>query len=363
MKSVWINGKIHLPDQINSGSYPERDKNLFENKILRVIRDWERGTKTFLFKTSGSTGDPKSIAIDRERMRISALATMEFLHINSGSSLLCLDPGFIAGTMMIIRTLVRGMNLYAIQPTSNPFKDFPENIHIDLCAIVPLQLHEILQDESSRNKFSQISNVLIGGADLSDEMKKQIRQFPNPVYHTFGMTETVTHIALRRMSGNTPDEYFKAVPGVQLAIDERDCLVVNGKITGDLPFITNDRVELIDPAMFKWLGRIDHVINSGGVKIVVEPLEKKIESILKKHQCDLPFFIVGIPDKKFGQKIAIIFESVEKKINVNEMTEILKNKLKPYEMPKQWRFLPEFIKTSTRKIDRNQSLKISTEIH
>lgn len=363
MNSVWINGKTFLNPHILSGSYRHRILDSFENKVLNTVRDWERGVKTFIFKTSGSTGEPKSIKIERARMHLSAQATMDFLHLDSGSCLLCLDPEYIAGKMMIIRSLVRNMDLYALQPSSNPFKDLPEDISTDLCAIVPLQLYNILQNDSTRNKFKRVRNVLIGGADLSDELIKLIRPFPNHIYHTFGMTETVSHIALRRISGDTPDEYFKAVPGVKFRVDDRGCLVIHGEITGNMPFITNDRVELMDHSKFKWLGRIDHVINSGGVKIMVELLEKKIEIILKERQEYIPFFIAGIPDKKLGQKIAIILETGTKKVNKNHLQKILKNKIDAYEMPKHWRFIPAFIRTASQKMDRNRSLEISTEIN
>ncbi len=362
MKSIWINGKTYLPDEIISGSYIHENLSSFERKVLDFIHDWELGVTVFHFTTSGSTGRPKSISIDRIRMLISAQSTMKFLDLKRGNCLLCLDPNFIAGSMMIVRSLTQDMYLFAQEPSANPFKNFENEIEIDLCALVPMQVHEILQDGNSLEKFRQVRNVLIGGAELSDEVKKQIRKLENRVYHTFGMTETVSHIALRKINGEKPDEYFQALPGVSLSVDDRGCLVISGEITGNLPLTTNDRVELVGQSKFRWLGRIDHLINTGGIKIMIEALEKKIESIFLRNQSWLPFFITDVPDKKLGQKITIVFESGGKPVNKKQLIQMLKGELHSYEMPKQWRVIPEFIRTPTQKLDRNRSMKMSIEM-
>ena len=262
---------------------------------------------------------------------------------------------------MIVRTLINDMHLYAVEPSADPFKKLPDDIEFDLCALVPLQLHEILKDDRSLEKFKRVRKVLIGGSDLSDELKNKIGEFKNHIFHTFGMTETVSHIALKRINGDNPDEHYYALPGVKLSVDDRDCLVISGDVTGNTPLITNDQVELITQSKFKWLGRNDHIINSGGIKMLIEVLEKKIESILREKQAYRPFFIAGIPDKKLGQKTAIVFESKGKPVNKEQFIGMLKNELKAYEMPKQWRVIPEFRRTSTQKMDRDQSLKFSIE--
>lgn len=362
MKTLWINGKIYLPDQVTSGSYDRGNPESFESKVLDFIQKWNRGDRTFCFKTSGSTGQPKTIEVSREQMLISARSTMDFLHIRSGRCLLCLDPEFIAGAMMMVRALNRNMYVYAVSPSSNPFKEFPPDIRIDFCALVPLQLHEILHDDSSRKHLNNVSNVLIGGSDLSPDLINQMRSFTNHIYHTFGMTETVSHIALRKINGETPDEYFQALPGISLAVDERGCLVISGKITGNKPLITNDRVDLINEIQFRWIGRIDHIINSGSFKVLIEPLENKIRSILKKKHLYRPFFVAGVPDDKLGQKIAIIFESTDAGPVNTQLHDELKNELHTYERPREWRIIPRFIRTITQKIDRNQSLKLSRKI-
>lgn len=359
MKTIWINGKNYQLDQVRAGLYSQNDPVSFEKKVLDFIHMWEQGEQSFLFKTSGSTGQPKSIEISRKRMLASAHSTMEFLHLNTGGCLLCLDPSFIAGAMMIVRALSRNMYIYAVNPSANPFKEFPQDYKIDLCALVPMQLHEILLDEQSRKQLKNVSNVLIGGSDISQDLINRIRLFTNPIYHTFGMTETVSHIALRRINGEAPDEYFQAIPGIRLTIDERGCLVISGKITENIPLTTNDHVDLINESQFRWIGRMDQIINSGSIKILIEPLEQKIRCILKENRFDCPFFIAGVPDDKLGQKVAIIFESTEPFPNKNQLRKILKNELLNHEMPKEWRIISEFTRTATLKINRNQSLKLS----
>jgi len=362
VKTLWINGKNYLPDQVITGSYGQSDPGSFERKVLDFIHNWKREDLSFFFKTSGSTGKPKTIEVSREKMLTSAQSTMNFLNLRAGGCLLCLDPDFIAGAMMIVRALIRNMHIYAVNPSSNPFKEFPPDIEIDLCALVPLQLHEILQDDSSGKHLNKVSNVLIGGSDLSPDLINRLQLFSNHIYHTFGMTETVSHIALRKISGETPDEYFQALPGISLDTDERGCLVISGKITGKTPLITNDRVDLINESQFRWLGRIDHIINTGSFKVLIEPLENKIGSILKKKHLYRPFFIAGVPDDKLGQKIAIIFETNDPDPKKIQLREKLENELHTYEIPREWRIIPNFIRTATQKIDRNRSLKSSRKI-
>jgi len=362
VKSVWINGKTYPIDPIVSGPELIKTGKAFDDRVLQIIRDWIQGKMVFVFNTSGSTGEPHSIQIARAKMLHSARTTLKFLNLESGTCLLCLDPEFIAGTMMIIRALVGNMDLFVVTPSSNPLKEFPGDISVDLCAFVPLQVRKILNDRYSSRIFQNISNILIGGADLPDSLISKIGKFSNSVYHTFGMTETATHIALQRLNGPSPDEYFQVVPGVGIQTDDRGCLVIKGEITGNNPLVTNDMVEIVDRSQFRWLGRIDHIINSGGIKVIVESLEKNIGEIFFDEGIILPFFISGIPDKKFGQRIAIIFESDPDQVDIKKIKAILKNKLKYYEIPKEWKALPAFLRTSTNKVNREKSLKKSKKI-
>jgi o-succinylbenzoate---CoA ligase len=359
---IWLNGVLYSPEQILSGTYSGINQNVFEKKVLNFIRDWNSGKEQFVFNTSGSTGRPKTLSISREKMLLSARSTLQFLGLKEGKCLLCLDPAFIAGAMMIVRAFIGRMDLIAVEPAANPLKEIPLDTVIDLCAIVPLQLAEIWNDPDSRKKFGKIRNVLIGGADLSEDLAGRMAGCSNRIYHTFGMTETVTHIALKKLSGEMPDDHFQAVNGVEFSADDRGCLIIKGPITENKPLITNDRVELIDRKRFRWLGRIDHVINSGGIKIQLETLEKKIDVILKVNGLKASFFLTGIPDEKLGEKLAIVFETGRKKINKQQISVNLANALSFHEIPRSWHEVPAFVRTSTGKVNRIASLGSSREI-
>jgi O-succinylbenzoic acid--CoA ligase len=354
---VWINGHLYSPDLILSGTWSSWETGTFEKKVLKFIRDWETGKELFEFRTSGTTGTPKILPISRDKMLLSAGSTLQFLDLQEGKCLLCLDPGFIAGAMLIVRALVGGMDLLAVDPVSDPLKTIPSGISIALCAMVPMQLIEILNDSNSRKKFEKIHNVLIGGADLSKELISRMSGFSNHIFHTFGMTETVTHIALKKLTGIEPDEPYRAVSGVVFSTDERGCLVITGPITDNMPMVTNDRVDLIDSKSFRWLGRIDHVINSGGIKIQLEILEKKMVNIFREAGIKTPFFLTGLPDEKLGEKLTIVFETGGKSINKKNLREIIEEKLPFHEVPRAWYSLPELIRTTTGKIDRIGSLR------
>lgn len=362
METVWINNKSYQIDHLTSGKISLENKDPFEKKVLSIIKDWESAKTEFSFNTSGSTGSPKKISLTRLQMIESAKSTLQFLNITGGTCLLCLNPDFIAGTMMVIRALVGRMQLIAINPSLNPLINFTGKSLIDLCAMVPLQLYETLKNPISREKFKKISNVLIGGADISKELLNKLSNLSNNIYHTFGMTETVSHIALKKISGKYPDQEFILIPGIEISTDNRGCLVIKGKITNNKPIFTNDLIEISGDHRFRWLGRIEHLINSGGIKIIVEQLEHKINKILLKSKIDLPFIIIGIPDVKFGETIGIIWEKGQQDFEFGVIKDLLKKELKKYEFPKEWRSITTLIKTPTNKINRKKSLEMSALI-
>ncbi len=359
VETVWMNNTPYAIESIITGGISLKGKNPFEKKVLEIIRKWNTGKTEFEFYTSGTTGTPKRITITREQMIKSAKSTLKFLKINGGTCLLCLNPEFIAGTMVIIRALVGNMQLIAINPTSNPLKNLSRDLTIDFCSMVPLQVHETLKNPISKERFQRIAIVLIGGADVSTELLFQLRNLSNSVYHTFGLTETVTHIALKKVSGNQPELEYVSIPGVTISQDERGCLVIKGKLTNNKPVITNDLIKITGRHKFEWLGRVDHLINSGGIKVIIEQLEQKIDAILYTNRIILPFIIVGIPDVKFGEKIAIIWETPHQDLDIEEIKILLKKELEKFEFPREWRIIPALIKTSSNKINRKKTLELS----
>jgi O-succinylbenzoic acid--CoA ligase len=289
--------------------------------------------------TSGSTGKPKCIRIKKNKMKESARMTGEFFNLKKGdTALLCLSPLTIAGKMMIVRAVVLELKLLVTEVNSNPIKYL--EIHIDFIAMVPIQLLTTL--ELCPEKLHKCKNIIIGGAEISETLSVKIKDAGLTIYHTFGMTETFSHIALRKV-GVITEDYFTAL-GETYFTNKNEYLVIHSTLLDNGKLKTNDSVELIDNKRFKWKGRADFIINSGGVKIQPELVEKKIN-----HLLSVPFFIIGITDEKLGQKVVLFVESSnELLVNKNE----LKSLLLTYENPREIYFLKEFIRTESGKINR-----------
>jgi O-succinylbenzoic acid--CoA ligase len=289
--------------------------------------------------TSGSTGNPKSICIEKVKMKESARMTGKFLNLKKGNTaVLCLSPLTIAGKMMIVRAIELELKLLVTEVNSNPIRDL--NTPIDFIAMVPMQLLNTL--ELSSDKLSICNNIIIGGAEISETLSRKIKDAGFTVYHTFGMTETISHVAMRKV-GVITEDYFTAIGETYFSV-ENECLVIHSPLLDMKKIKSNDSVELIDSKRFKWKGRVDFIINSGGVKIHPELVEQKINQLI-----NVPFFIIGINDDKLGQKVVLFIETENESL-VNKTD--LKNLLLPYEYPKEIYYLKEFIRTESGKINR-----------
>ncbi|QSE96844.1 AMP-binding protein [Fulvivirga lutea] len=316
-----------------------------EAYIKEFIASWNKGIQQFKFQTSGSTGKPKTITIKKSQIEASAIATINFLGLKKHTNaLLCIKPQFIGGTMMIVRSLINEMNLIVREPSSNPLKSIKEKIHF--AAFVPLQIHELLK--SAKPNLELIEKVIIGGAPLSESDIKSVSLLKNKVYSTYGMTETVSHIALKQISPIL-DNYYRVLSNISVRQDNRGCLIINGAVTDNKDVITNDVVSIISENEFEWLGRHDNVINSGGIKIQSEQLESKINTILNEAGYSRSFFIAGLPDEKLGEKVVLLIEGEEVENHINEL---LSNHLDKYECPKEIFFIKQFTLTESGKIDK-----------
>ncbi|HET9054339.1 MAG TPA: acyl-CoA synthetase, partial [Cyclobacteriaceae bacterium] len=212
---------------------------------------------------------------------------------------------------------------------------------------VPLQLDEIFRDEDSVKKLNQFHSVIVGGASVSTALLEKIKTLSCNVYATYGMTETVSHIALQKLNEPHAQDYFETLPNITIKADVRDCLVI-GLPDFSEPVITNDLVNIIDKTRFKILGRYDNIINSGGIKLIPEAIEKKIEPFLKQS-----FFVAGIPDERLGQKLVLMIEVG----TVPGLLPALKSALDAYEVPKEIFYTEAFTRTETQKINRAQTLE------
>lgn len=291
--------------------------------------------------TSGSTGEPKRIELSKISMRESAKRTNAFFGLERGDSLLmCLSANYIAGKMMVVRAIVGGLDLYVQPASSMPNVDRP----YDLVSMVPLQVHSLMESGQGEKALSWVKHLLVGGSQLMKAESDWLTSLPLKSYISYGMTETVSHVALSVLPKDGLP-FYEALPDVRFALDDRGCLVIHADYLQGSPFVTNDVVELVSDRSFHWLGRWDNVINTGGVKVFPEKMEKKMESLLS-----VPYYFKGEPDPKFGQRVVLMIESSP--FEATSLKESMKSVLSAYEMPKEIRFMPEFLRTGSGKIKR-----------
>ena len=270
--------------------------------VEEFLAEWRNDNPTVLVHTSGSTGEPKPMYVEKRRMEASARMTCDFLGLHEDdTALLCLPMDFIAGKMMVVRSLVRGLRLVCVEPSGEPLGTVTERL--DFAAMVPMQVWNSLQVAEQRERLMAIRQLIIGGGAIDDALARALIGFPNQVWSTYGMTETLSHIALRRLSGPEASEWYTPFAGVTLSQTAEGCLVIDAPAVHDGPLITNDIAELADDGRFKILGRKDNVICSGGLKIQAEEVERLLSAHLPE-----PFIITKRRDEKFGEVVVLLTE-------------------------------------------------------
>jgi len=316
-------------------------------EVVRFLEEWTSDSPHVMGHTSGSTGTPKAIRLAKQDMLASARITNDFFRIDESKHLLlCLSPHYIAGKMMIVRALLAGANLVVVPPCSQPLSTL--ECPIDFAAMVPMQLETILASPSSTAQFSRIGQVILGGAPLSPTQEERLQTLPTACFCTYGMTETVSHVALRHVNGSQRSSSYFALGEVHFETDSRDCLVIHAPHLQARAFVTNDVVRLLDARHFEWLGRYDNVINSGGLKFFPESIEQKIGSFIPQR-----FFVTSEPDRRLGERIVLVIEdSPWPPDRLVALQERITQHLSPYEVPKKIYFLPRFAETSSGKILR-----------
>ena len=291
--------RIHKSFKLNGVSHNEQSllKKITSNTDLlflkSLIASWFDTNNHLEVKTSGSTGNPKKIKIPKEDFIESCLLTKKTFDLNEKSRVInCLPVDYIAGKMMFIRALVLGFDIYTFPIKSKPIDKLESNY--DLIAMTPLQL------ANSINKIERIKNVIVGGGPVQNDLKRKILRLKNNIFETYGMTESLTHIAIKNLTNN--EKNFYALEGITFA-ENSGCLLINTPHLSIKKIQTNDEINLLSNTEFSWLGRKDFIINSGGVKINPEELEKKLN-----ESYDQNFIISSIADEKLGQKVVIVFE-------------------------------------------------------
>ena len=278
------------------------------------LAEWHNDSPTVLVHTSGSTGKPKPMLVEKRRMQASARITCRFLGLHEGdTALLCMPLDYIAGKMMVVRALTCGLQLVSVPPSSHPLatshlSPFPSRI--DFAAMVPLQVWNSLQVPEERHRLMHIRHLIIGGGAIDQALASQLADFPHQVWSTYGMTETLSHIALRRLNGPEASDWYTPFDGVTLSLTDEGCLVISAPAVHEGPLVTNDIAELSPPATadsprrFRILGRKDNVVCSGGIKIQIE----EVERLLRPH-LHVPYMITKAPDEKLGEQVVLLTES------------------------------------------------------
>ena len=362
----FISPVIHESFRLNNKTFTKVTLETYAHSLIRsdeefnkdigdFLLDWLDDEPHIIVSTSGSTGKPKQIKLCKKHMINSAKATGNFFKLPAGSSaLLCLSANYIAGKMMLVRAMVLGWKLDTVAPKSNPLDNVFKQY--DFAAMVPMQL------DNSISRLHLLKKLIVGGGAVQGYLIALIQGVKTKVYETYGMTETVSHIAVRRLNSKKKpisECYFKALPQVVLSTDARNCLIIKAPLVTDEVLVTNDIVELVTYKRFIWKGRYDNVINSGGIKLFPEQIEKKIELVIRQR-----FFITSVPDKKLGDKLVLIIENITKAISKEVYFEKLSKikELSLYEIPKEIFFLEQFIETKTNKIHREKTkdLALST---
>lgn len=314
---------------------------------------WLDGQKTFAITTSGSTGMPKEIVLSRSQMVASARMTGQILKLPKGTRVLvCLNVNYIAGMMMMVRGLELDWQLTIVNPGNNPMLDVSKEAVFDFVALVPMQLLATLKDQSTHERVRDLGKILLGGAPISEMLLQEIQAVKIPIYHSYGMTETVSHVALRRLNGETPQEDYQTLPGIEFGVDARECLYFRGAVTNDEIVQTNDLAEITSPKSFHWLGRVDSIINSGGVKISLDKLDRVVGEVLLEMDVVTDYFCWHEPDEKLGQKLVLFLECENAVLNTEELLEKISDRVKRYETPKGVYFAKPFKRSPTTKIDK-----------
>lgn len=316
-------------------------------------KEWNNPSDKMLVHTSGSTGKPKPIWVEKSRMKASARITCDFLGLQDGdTALLCMSLDFIAGKMMVVRSLVRGLELIVSSPSGHPlsnekWQEIGMN-DITFAAMVPLQVYNSLQVPEERERLKCIKHLIIGGGAIDDELAQALKTFPNAVWSTYGMTETLSHIALRRLSGNDSSDWYTPFPSVNISLDHDGCLVIDAPLVCPEVLKTNDIAEIRN-GQFRILGRKDNVIVSGGIKIQIEEVERLLKQYVKN-----PFIITKRKDIKFGEIVVLLTTD-----NTDEAKAICERVLPKYWQPRAYLSIKEIPSTPTGKPARKEAERIA----
>lgn len=342
--------KIHLKFKLNGINYDHselkevayslvKEGENFEKVVGDFLLDWLDENNNVKVKTSGSTGLPKMVSLSKQAMIESSIMTGDFFGLEPGDRALhCLPSRYIAGKMMLVRAMILGLEIDLVAPSSNPAYD--DEIVYQFCAMIPLQL------KNSLHRLKHIETLIVGGASVQDSVANELTGLETRIFETYGMTETLSHIAVKRLNASSEaDSHFQILRDIVISKDDRDCLVIEAPKLSENKIVTNDIVELISQETFEIIGRYDNMINSGGVKIFPELVEKKLQGKIENR-----FFITSESDPDLGEKVVLVIEC-----DTNAIDNAVFEDLEKFEIPKAIYNLPKFIETETKKVQRQET--------
>ena len=318
--------------------------------LEEFMADWHSPSPTILVHTSGSTGKPKPLLVEKKRMEASARLTCEVLALKPGdSALLCMPLDYIAGKMMVVRSIVGKLNLVCVEPSGHPLKGLNEAPVF--AAMVPMQVYNSLKVDEERRLLCGIKHLIIGGGAVSKEMAAELQTLPNAVWSTYGMTETLSHIALRRLNGNETSEWYEPFESVDVALNDEGCLMINAPLVCSKTLITNDIAEIApDGRHFRIRGRKDNVICSGGIKMQIEEIEAKLHP-----HVNVPFIITKRKDEKFGETVVMLAETKD----IDMLKAVCQERLSKYEQPHYYIYTNSIPTTETGKPARAKAMEMA----
>ena len=327
----------------------------FEQEVESFIREWHSKSEYVTVHTSGSTGTPKEMRVKKKRMENSARLTCSFLGLKSGdTALLCMPLCYIAGKMVVVRSIVAALKLWVVAPSNHPLQELNEAPFF--AAMIPMQVYSSLQVPAEATLLKQIRQLIIGGGAIDKELEANLQNFPNPVWSTYGMTETLSHIALRRLNGPEASLWYTPFDSVQIRITDEGTLAIYAPLVCEEELITNDIAKINEQGQFRIIGRKDNTINSGGIKMQIEEIEERLVKRLS-----LPYQITSVPDAKFGDAVVLLIakdetiSAIEKKALVTEIESLCAKHLDKYQCPKHIFIVSRLPVTETGKPNRAEA--------
>ncbi len=322
--------------------------------VRERVQTWRDG-HDFELTTSGSTGKPQVVRLRRGQIETSIHATQQALGLRTGDRVLVvLDVRYVGGLMMLLRALALGLEAWIYPPQRQPLAQVPPHLSFDLAAMVPMQAMALSPAQLTFRK-----GLLIGGAPVSPALVSHLQAVETPVYETYGMTETVSHVALRRLNGPTQTDYFQGLPGVRFGLDQEGCLRLRAPVTHDEWLQTRDLAELLSPRTFRWLGRADRTLNSGGVKVQPERVEALLAPLWHAWQLRQRYFVAGTAEPILGTQVTLFVEgTLPPQWPIGQLEARLRECLPRFEAPRRVIYLPNFIMTASGKIDQRATLSV-----